>query len=190
MHLHPFGIGNIKPQGEIATIYAFAAIALLILIIACINFMNLSTARSTQRAREVALRKVVGATRGQLITQFLSEAVLMTMIALFFALVMTEFFLPWYNEFTDKPLALNYATDPTLFATLFGLVVFVGMIGGLYPAFYISSYKPATILKANQSSQADSLMIMEKSDNGFPSSKAIISSPRSRENSRPANKGI
>ena len=154
LHLHPFGVGNMKTPGNINTVYSFSAIALLILVIACINFMNLSTARSTQRAREVALRKVVGASRKQLIIQFLSEAVLMTVFALFFALAITEIFLPWYNEFTDKQLTLNYLTDPTLFVSLFSLVIIVGMIGGLYPAFYISSFKPAAILKANQSSQA------------------------------------
>lgn len=155
IHLH----GNMegyKRLGSFAAVVGFASIALLILVIACINFVNLSTARATMRAREVAMRKVVGATRAQLVRQHLGEAVLIAVIALVFALAIVELALPTFNGFIDKELRLDLFGDPALLAIMVGLVGVVGVVGGLYPAFYLSRFRPASVLRANKSSAHDS----------------------------------
>lgn len=155
IHLHTKKQGYYKPGGDINAVIAFSAIALLILIIACINFVNLATARAMQRAREVAMRKVLGATRGQLILQHLGEAVVTALIALLLAFALVELVLPAFNGFIHKSLALHYG-EPALLGTALALVVLVGAIGGLYPAFYLSRFRPARVLKANQSSASAS----------------------------------
>jgi putative ABC transport system permease protein len=143
---------NYKNAGNLTTVLAFSGIALLILVIACINFVNLATARAMKRAREVAMRKVVGATRGQLIRQHLGEAILTALVALLVAVALVELSLAPFNAFLDKELALDLAGDPALLAMMLGLIVAVGAVGGLYPAIYLSRFRPAEILKANQSS--------------------------------------
>jgi putative ABC transport system permease protein len=155
IHLHATRPGYPKKNGDINTVIAFTAIALLILVIACINFVNLATARAMQRAREVAMRKVLGATRSQLIFQHLGEAVVTALIALILAFSLVELALPAFNGFVHKSLALRYA-DPQLVFTALGLILVVGAVGGLYPAFYLSQFRPARVLKANQSSSSAS----------------------------------
>lgn len=152
IHLKSVGLGAIKPGGDIMVVYTFSAVAILILIIACINFMNLATARSLQRAREVGVRKVVGATRTQIAVQFLSETTLMTFVALLIALGVVEAALPSFNELVGKDLNFDYLGDPSLSLSLVGLVPIVGFIGGLYPALYLSSFRPSAVLKASPSS--------------------------------------
>lgn len=152
IHLHSTGRFQMKPGGDIKVVYSFAIIALLILFIASINFINLSTARSSLRAREIALRKVVGAGRGQLITQFLGEAGLMVLVALILALTIVEFSLPWFNDFVAKLLSLNYGSDPMTSMMLIGLLVVVGIGAGIHPAIQITKFRPATVLRANNSS--------------------------------------
>ncbi|QDP01408.1 ABC transporter permease [Thalassotalea sp. PS06] len=151
LHLNAIGFGEMRPQGSKTTVITFSAIAVLILLIACINFMNLSTAHAAKRAKEVSLRKVLGATRGNLITQFLGESVLMTLISVLLAFAMVELALPFYNETLNQELVVNY--DINTIATLLGLAVSVGVLSGLYPAFILSGFRPATVLKANKSAE-------------------------------------
>jgi putative ABC transport system permease protein len=155
IHLHATlpGYANV---GDIATVIAFAAVALLVLLIACLNFVNLATARAMKRAREVAMRKVLGSTRGQLIVQHMGEAVITALIALVFALALVELTVGPLGAFVHKPLQLDMAGDPWLLVVSVGLVVAVGVVGGLYPAVYLSRFRPAEVLKANQSSVAGS----------------------------------
>jgi putative ABC transport system permease protein len=152
IHLHA-NVPGYPNVGSFAAVVAFAGIALLILIIACINFVNLATARGMKRAREVAMRKVVGATRAQLIVQHLGEAIVTALIALVLAIALVELSLGAFNQFLDKSLRLDLTGDPTLWLTIAGLVLIVGVVGGLYPAVYLSRFRPAAVLKANQSGQ-------------------------------------
>jgi putative ABC transport system permease protein len=139
--------------GMMLYIYIFSSIAVFILLIACINFMNLSTARSMQRAREIGVRKVVGAVRNQLKIQFLSESVLLAFLALILAVVLVELKMPVFNELTDKHLQLNLFSNNMMFALL-GITVFTGIISGLYPALLLSAYKPVSVLKGSKQSSS------------------------------------
>lgn len=133
-------------SGNITYVYALASIAIFILLIACLNFMNLSTARSTRRAREVGMRKVIGARRRQLIAQFLGEATLTAMLALGLAIIFTEAALPAFGDVVDKELDLVYRSGPIIpMLIAFGLLV--GLAAGSYPAFFLSSFRPARVLK-------------------------------------------
>jgi putative ABC transport system permease protein len=151
VHLHASKPGYENP-GSMTTVLAFSGIALLILIIACINFVNLATARAMKRAREVAMRKVVGATRGQLVRQHLGEAIVTALIALVVAIALVEISLPAFNSLLHKELSLDFVGDPMLAVMVLGLIVAVGAVGGFYPALYLSRFRPAEVLKANQSS--------------------------------------
>src|SRR5581483_1140238 len=142
---------GMKPPGSWTTLYGMVAIGLLILLVACFNFMNLATARATMRAREISLRKCVGATRGQLMIQFLGESVVIGMIALVLALALSEVLLPLYGSFLQAPLTLNYLADWPLLLAFVGIAVLAGLLGGLYPALVISGFRPAAVLRANQS---------------------------------------
>ena len=140
-----------RPGNDRTTIVTFGIVALLILGMASVNFVNLATARASQRAREVALRKVLGASRRQLIIQFLGESMLISCAALLLALVLVELLLPALSHFLDAQLSLHYfGTDGVLLPAL-ALLLVVGLAGGLYPAFYLSRYQPAAVLRANQS---------------------------------------
>lgn len=125
----------------------FAAIGIIVLLIACINFMNLSTARSAKRAKEVGIRKVVGANRRGLIKQFLSESILTAIIAMMIAFVLVELFLPAFNYLSHKELCVSLANTTFLFG-LFLITILVGLISGSYPAFYLSHFNPSEILKS------------------------------------------
>ena len=139
-----------RTNGSAAVVYTFGAVALAVLLIACINFMNLTTARSMQRAREVGIRKVVGASRRQLIAQFLGESVLLTALAMFLAVAIVELVMPTVSAFLDKPLSFSLASPSTLLTLLAGLVV-VGLVAGSYPAFYLSHFRPFDVLKGSLS---------------------------------------
>ena len=159
IHLHATKPGyedGAAAPGSVTAVLAFSGIALLILIIACINFVNLATARAMKRAREVAMRKVVGATRSQLIRQHLGEAIFTALVALVVAIALVELSLPAFNSLIGKDLSLDFIGDPMLIVMVLGLVAVVGAIGGLYPAFYLSRFRPAEVLKANQSSAGGS----------------------------------
>lgn len=147
-------MGDLTPMGDQNMINTFVVVAVLILVIACINFMNLSTAKASKRAKEVAMRKVLGASRAQVAIQFLSEAVALVFIALLFALAATEVILPFYNEIIGKSLQLMLLNDPYLLLVLFSVATLVGIGAGLYPALYLSRYLPGHILKASKSSES------------------------------------
>ena len=138
---------NGKPDGgRIEYVRLFTVVALFILIIACINFMNLATARSAKRAKEVGIRKVVGAERATLIGQFVGEAVLTAGIALLFAVVLVWLLLPSFNKMTEKHIAIQY-DNPFYWLTLLGLALLTGLVSGSYPALFLSSLQPVRILK-------------------------------------------
>jgi putative ABC transport system permease protein len=147
IHLHSNLSTEIIPNGNIRLVYIFATVAFFILLIACINFMNLSTARAGTRAREVGLRKVLGASRGQLIIQFMGESFLMTLITLIIALTAVDLFLPTFNNYVSKHLSLLIGT-PGISIVLFSvLLILVSLLAGSYPSFMLSSYRPLSILK-------------------------------------------
>lgn len=145
-----------RPAGDWTTIYGFTTIAALILLIAAINFMNLATARATQRAREVAMRKVVGASRRQLIVQFLGESVLIALFALILALALVEVLRPAYAAFLDRPISLSYLADWDVTLGAVAAAVVTGLLGGIYPALILSGFRPASVLKSNRSGQSGS----------------------------------
>lgn len=132
--------------GMIEYVQLFTAIAIFVLAIACINFMNLATARSESRAREVGIRKSVGSRRKELIFQFLGESILITFIAFLVALIMVEVLLPFYNTMVDKKLFIDY-NKVWIWIGALGLVLFTGIVAGSYPAFYLSAFQPVNVLK-------------------------------------------
>jgi len=156
VHLEPRYSGTMKPPGDWTTIYGFSAVAALVLLIACINFMNLATARATQRAREVSMRKVVGAKRSQLVVQLLGESVLLSLFALALALAIVEMLQPFYGQFLDRPIELDYLRDWDATLGVVAMAVLTGLFGGLYPAVVLSGFRPASVLKANRSGQSGS----------------------------------
>ncbi len=147
IHLHSDLSVEFEPNGNINYVYIFAAIALFILLIACINFMNLATARSASRAREVGIRKVAGSYRRQLIGQFLAESVFLSVIAMSLALVVVELVLPAFNNLAEKNLQSFYLGNWPLLAALVGITLLVGVVAGSYPAFVLSAFKPVSVLK-------------------------------------------
>ncbi|UOG73041.1 ABC transporter permease [Hymenobacter tibetensis] len=147
IHLRSNFRGNLEAGGDIRYIYIFTAIALFMLVIACINFMNLSTAGASKRAREVGVRKVLGSMKRQLVGQFLLESILLTMVALLLAMVLVTMALPVFNELAGKNLALDFAAKPWLLPALLLFGVLVGVLAGSYPAFFLSSFNPVTVLK-------------------------------------------
>jgi putative ABC transport system permease protein len=147
IHLHSHLQMEISPNGDIKYVVIFSVIALFILLIACVNFINLATAKSVNRSKEVGLRKVVGASRYQLIQQFLGESAFFTLFALFLALILIAFALPLFNSLTGKEMEMNYLVNFSLLGGIGLLLVFVGLVSGSYPAFFVSRYQPANVLK-------------------------------------------
>jgi len=146
IHLHSHLMQEIGPNNDIKYIILFSSIAFLILFIACINYMNLATARSLRRGKEVGMRKVVGAQKGQLIVQFLGESVAMAVLAMIFSTMMVLMALPAFNSLVERQLSLNPTHNPQLFLGLIFITLFVGLFAGSYPAMRISSFKPISIL--------------------------------------------
>ncbi len=136
-----------EPSGSLTYVYSFSAIALLILLIACINFTNLATARSAHRAREIGMRKTLGANRMSLVVQFLGESVLLTLIALALALPLAYLLLPVFNDLADKTLTTQTLNLPFLLLFLIGMTVAVGFVAGSYPAFYLARFNPYDTLR-------------------------------------------
>jgi putative ABC transport system permease protein len=147
IHLHSDKSYELEPTGDITYVYIFSAIALLILLIACVNFMNLSTARSANRAKEVGIRKVAGSLRSNLITQFLTESVLISFISLLLAIAMAAILLPLFNQLAHKQMYVSTLFSTWLLPVMIILVFLVGCVAGSYPAFYLSSFQPIHVLK-------------------------------------------
>lgn len=139
--------GDIKPGSKVEYVYAFGIAAILILIIACLNFMNLSSANSINRSKEVILRKVTGAHKHILVLQFLVESVVYSVIAMFLALILTELILPAFNHYLDLNLEYHFLADLPVVIVILVLSVILGMLSGIYPALFISSFDPVTVLQ-------------------------------------------
>lgn len=135
-------------KGNIAYIYVFLIVGFFVLFVACINYMNLATARFTNRTKEIAVRKVAGASRKLLVGQFLSEAFLVTVIAAVFALLLSKLLLPLFNSFAEKELTLGLKTDARVWIGIFLIIVIVSLLSGLYPALFQSGLKPLSLLKS------------------------------------------
>jgi putative ABC transport system permease protein len=147
IHLKSSLSGELGANGTTQYVYIFLLIAVFILLIACINFMNLSTARSSNRAREVGVRKVLGSARKHLIAQFLTESVLVTVIATILAFIVALFLLPLFNQLSGKGLAIDAASLRWIVPSLLFVALFVGILSGSYPAFYLSAFQPVDVLK-------------------------------------------
>lgn len=159
LHLYPAMDVNISPVGSITSLYVLGSIALFTLLLACINFMNLSTARSSKRSAEVGIRKVLGAERTGLIRQFIGESVLMSIIALVFARLITLFILPVFSYISGTQLNLSLSSDwPLLFAFL-AVALVTGVLAGIYPAFYLSSFRPIKVLKGQLANSLSAVML-------------------------------
>ncbi len=159
VHLDNDQYGGMTPGGNRATVYGFAVIAFLIVLVACSNYMNLATARATLREREIAVRKVAGATRAQIALQVLCEAAVMALVALGVALSLAEILLPAYDRFLGEPLRLHYLTDWRLILAMVGGAVGVGLLSGTYPALVLSGFRPAAALKSGGSERSGSGML-------------------------------
>ncbi|HQQ97667.1 MAG TPA: ABC transporter permease [Cyclobacteriaceae bacterium] len=144
--LHRRFENGVESGGQIEFVQLFSSIAVFILVIACINFMNLATARSERRAREVGIRKSVGSRRRELVVQFIGESLLITTLAFGIAVLLTELALPYYNDLVEKKLSLNYGSI-LFWEFAVGLVLFTGIMSGSYPALYLSSFQPTQVLK-------------------------------------------
>jgi putative ABC transport system permease protein len=151
VHLGKAQNGSMTPGNDRRTIATFAVIALLILGMAVVNFTNLATARASQRAREVALRKVLGANRRQLIIQFVGESILISTASMILALALVELLVKPFANFLDADLTLNYIGEGGILLPAILLTLLVGVVSGLYPAFFLSRFQPAQVLKANRS---------------------------------------
>ena len=140
---------NSETAGDIKYVYIFGIIAAFILVIASINYMNLTTSRGTKRAREVGLRKVVGSNRRMLITQFLTESVIFTLISLLLSVILIILLLPEFNRLSGKFFSADVLTQLPVIVSIGGIIILVGIIGGIYPAFYLSKFKPVEVLKGD-----------------------------------------
>lgn len=147
IHLHSNFRGEIGSPGNISYIYIFTAIAVFIIIIACINFMNLSTARSSKRAMEVGVRKTLGSSKGKLVGQFMLESMFFSLIAMIIALGLTETFRIPFGNIAGKSISFNVFEDPWILILIVGLTLIIGLLAGSYPAFYLTKYKPVEVMK-------------------------------------------
>ncbi len=148
IHLHSNLEWEIEPNGNAATVYILSTIAFFILLLACINFVNLTTARSFERAKEVGLRKVLGAYRGNLIKQFLGESSIIALLALLVAMGLIDLFLPAFNSIAGLQLTIDYTRDWVLLIGYVTLALVVGLVGGIYPAFFLSNFGPIQTFKS------------------------------------------
>ena len=130
-------------------IHIFVAIAVFVVLIACINYINLATARATRRAKEIGIRKTIGSTKGNIIVQFVAESTMLAMISLLFSIVLTVVLLPYFNQLAAKAISTSFLFQPAIVGYYITLSLLIGLIGGSYPAFYISRFNPALVLKGN-----------------------------------------
>jgi putative ABC transport system permease protein len=147
IHFYSSGIDQGLATGNIMHVYVFALVGLFVLMIACINYMNLTTARFSTRSKEIAVRKVAGAGQSNLVGQFLTEALLLTVIAVVLSLLIVKWLLPSFNAFTEKQLNLGITTDYRIWLGILGITIIVGFLAGSYPAFFQARLKPFLLLK-------------------------------------------
>src|SRR5687767_1459896 len=145
-HLYSEFKNGINTGGAIQFVWLFGIIGVFVLLLACINFMNLSTARSEKRAKEIGIRKAVGCVRRQLIYQFLSESILMAVISFIFSIVLVLLMLPWFNAMANKEMIILW-TSSLFWILSIGFVLLTGLVAGSYPALYLSSFQPVKVLK-------------------------------------------
>ncbi|GHA54030.1 ABC transporter permease [Pontibacter akesuensis] len=156
IHFNTTYEADLSPAGNITYIYIFAAVAVFLLLIASINYMNLATARSAKRAKEVGLRKVVGAYRSQIISQFIGESLLITLLAVILALALTQIMIPVFNSLTDKQFDSAFFLQTEVLLALLAIVVFIGVVAGSYPAIFLSGFKPIDVLKTDKAPKGGS----------------------------------
>ncbi|HEV3222797.1 MAG TPA: ABC transporter permease [Puia sp.] len=147
IHLHSKLEGEPEETGDMSYIWIFSAVAFFMLLIACINYMNLTTARSARRAKEIGIRKVAGSTKKQLVGQFLSESLLTAFVSLLLSIILVILFIPVFNSISGKEFTMQTLLQPFNIFLLIGILLFTGLVGGSYPAFYLSSFQPVSILK-------------------------------------------
>jgi putative ABC transport system permease protein len=147
IHLYSDKSGEPEPTGSITYVYIFGVVAIFLVLIAAMNYMNLATARSSRRAKEVGLRKVVGSRRGPLMMQFLSESVIFTIISLILSLVILSILLPKFNILAGKNFDIHTIFSPVVLVSALSIIIIVGILGGSYPAFFLSRYSPVIVLK-------------------------------------------
>ncbi len=147
IHLHSDLTGDLSAPGDIRYVYIFGAVAVFMLLIACINFMNLSTAGATKRAKEVGIRKVLGSLRGQLVSQFLVESLLLTATAMVIALGLVWLSLPAFSRLAGHDLSLGWSAIPWILPVLALFTLLTGLLAGVYPALFLSSFRPVAVLK-------------------------------------------
>ncbi|MCW3116894.1 MAG: hypothetical protein JWM28_976 [Chitinophagaceae bacterium] len=152
IHLHSNKTAELGPNGSMQYVYIFSVVAVLVLLIACVNFMNLSTARSSSRSKEVGVRKVLGSLRSNLITQFLVESLLISLLGLLIAIGLAWLLLPYFNRLSGKEMhMLELFSKPWLLPSLIALMIVVGIVAGSYPAFFLSAFQPVDVLKGKLS---------------------------------------
>ena len=147
IHLKSHHVYEMRPNSNIVYVYILSIIAVIILVLACINFMNLATASSAGRAKEIGIKKVFGSLRKKLVSQFLGEAVVQSFVAMLIAIIIVELVLPGYNNFTGKNITPSFLVELEILGFIFGVAFIVGLIAGTYPAFILSSFKPLKVLK-------------------------------------------
>jgi putative ABC transport system permease protein len=159
IHLHSEMVNEPEELGSIYYIYVFSAVALFMLLIACINYMNLTTARSARRAKEIGIRKVTGSLRWQLVVQFLTESVLTAVLAMLLSVLAIALLLPTFNALAGKSIELQTLLQPANILLVLAVVLTVGLLGGSYPAFYLSRFNPLTILKGTLSKSSSNVVL-------------------------------
>ena len=159
IHLHSNMVNEPEELGSMSYIYIFSAVAFFMLLIACINYMNLATARSARRAKEIGIRKVTGSSKVQLISQFLVESTLTAFFALLLSLGLIALLLPTFNSLSGKFISFDDLFKPGTIVILLGLILFVGIVGGSYPAFYLSKFNPVSVLKGSLSKSSSNVVL-------------------------------
>ncbi|MEM1134745.1 MAG: ABC transporter permease [Bacteroidota bacterium] len=150
---------NAGESSDISYIYIFGAVACFILVIASINYMNLTTARATSRAKEVGVRKTMGSLKSQLVKQFLTESIILTFIALIISFILLIILLPFFNQLAGKEISISYLLQPKILTVIVGIALFMGLAGGSYPAFYLSHFKPNSVLKSKATLNSRNILL-------------------------------
>jgi putative ABC transport system permease protein len=153
VHHYSSDLGYDQTSGNLKYVFVFALVAVLILIIACINYMNLATARSARRSKETGMRKIVGAQRQTLIRQFLLESVVIAILSIIISLVLSRIFLPYFNMIANKSLSFLFLLKPEIIICFVGMTILIGLVSGSYPAFYLSSFNPVNVIKGQTDSK-------------------------------------